>query len=104
MMLKNTLILPAGDDALAATLLRNAINDLDVILMLVFGTGANIEQIITWADQLCNKTNAGGVMVRRVVWITSATGAVAAILTPIAGAASPMVAVLGFHGDLKASI
>jgi hypothetical protein len=103
-MLKNTLILPTDDDAQAAKLLRDAINDLDVILMLVFGTGATIDQIVTWADQLCNKTNVGGVMVRRVVWVKAAGAAVGQVLTPIVGGAPPMVAVLGFHDDVKATI
>lgn len=104
MMLKNTLILPTDDDAQAATLLQNAIADLDVILMLVFGAGAAIDQIVAWADQLCNKTNTGGVMLRRVVWIKAAGGGVTQVLTPIVGANLPMVAVLGFHDDLKMSL
>ena len=103
-MLKNTLILPTDDDAQAANLLRDAINDLDVILMLVFGAGANVEQIVTWADQLCNKTNVGGVMIRRVVWVKTIGTAVGQVVSPIVGGTLPAVAVLGFHDDLKSSL
>jgi hypothetical protein len=99
-MLKNTLILP-DDDALAAQQLTDAINGPDVILMIVFGAGADIEQIVTSADQLCDKANAGGVMIRRVVCVKALTPRVMQILTPIVGATTPMVAVLGFHDDLK---
>ena len=43
-MLKNTLVLPDGDSKLAAKLLQEAIDDLDVVLMLIFGTDPPAEE------------------------------------------------------------
>jgi hypothetical protein len=107
-MLKNTLILPTDDPDLAARLLRQAIDDLDVILMLVFGTGADVEQIVAWADQLCNKSNFGIGNFRRVVWIPDLGQPVRDVLAPIFTAAGvgalPRVAVLNFHDVLKATL
>jgi hypothetical protein len=107
-MLKNTLILPTVNPELAARLLRQAIDDLDVILMLVFGVGADVEQIVAWADQLCNKSNFGMGNFRRVVWIPELGQPVREILAPIFSAASvealPLVAVLNFHDVLKATL
>jgi hypothetical protein len=107
-MLKNTLILPTDDPELAARLLQQAIDDLDVILMLVFGMGADVEQIVAWADQLCNKSNFGIGNFRRVVWIPDLSQPVRDVLAPIFVAAGvetePLVAVLNFHDVLKASL
>jgi hypothetical protein len=106
-MLKHTLILPDTNARLSARLLREAVDALDVILMLVFGKGPEAEQIVRWADQLCAKTEtASGVNVRRVVWIRDASRrAVRDILDPLVGAGDlPSVAVLNFHDQLKGSI
>ena len=51
-MLRNTLILPESDARLAAKMLQEAIDRLDVILMMVFGKGDDVLQIVEWADQL----------------------------------------------------
>ena len=106
-MLKHTLILPdkAADGALAVQLLGDAINSLDVVLMLVLGKGKSIGDIVDWADQLCAKTQVQGGNLRRVVWIREpAVAQVDAVLTPILGKKRPIVAVLDFHDQLKKSL
>lgn len=112
-MLRNTLILPADDVRLAAHLLRAAIADLDVVLMLIFGTGPAVLQIVEFADQLANKTrmDVGGNL-RRVVWITDAdalegTGEFRQLFADIRAKASgalPVAAVLNFHDKVMAVI
>jgi len=103
-MLKYTLILPDADEQLAAKLLRAAIDDLNVVLMLVFGQGEKAEQVIAWADQLCAKfENVEGQSFRRVVWNRHPEmPAVRNILDPILSGAMPFVAVLNFFNRLKA--
>lgn len=60
------MILPERDARLTARILEAAIDSLDVILMLIFGKGAQAEKIVEWADRLCEKTRtAGGSTVRR---------------------------------------
>lgn len=105
-MLKNTLILPEGDSALAAKLLGEAIADLDVILMLILGKGEKFEQIVRWADQLCNKTRVSDAYnMRRVVWIRDASAdEVKSVLEPILAGKSPAVAVLNFYDKLVESL
>jgi hypothetical protein len=105
-MLKNTLILPENDGPLAASLLKGAIDDFDVVLMLVFGKGDKIQTIVEWADKLCNKTRVNETYnVRRVVWIMNPEQKeVAVILKPILGEKSPIVAVLNFHDKLSGSL
>lgn len=104
-MLKNTLILPENDGPLAARLLAAAIADLDVVLMLVFGKDASVEQVVEWADQLCNKTRVSETYnVRRVVWIMNpAANEIQEILKPLLGAKEPVVAVLNFHDKVAGS-
>jgi hypothetical protein len=103
-MLKNTLILPTEDGKLAAKLMKEAIADLDVLLMLVFGQGPKVNQVIEWADQLCNKTGTGAGNLRRVVWIQDGADDVMKVLAPVVGAKPPMVAALDFHDQLKVSL
>src|ERR1700758_1018704 len=97
-MLKNTLILP-GDDGQAAQLLRDAINDLKVILMIIVGPQT---QWVNWADQLADKGSGNGLAgsFRHVVWIQTPPGAqVSAVLqglTPSQQAQVPSVVVLNF--------
>jgi len=104
-MIRNTLILPEGDAALAARLLQEAIDDLHVVTMLVFGRDRRSERIVRWADQLCEKTRiAERFNLRRVVWIRKpGVKPLRAILDPLLGAGStPAVAVLDFHDRVRA--
>ena len=105
-MLKNTLILPENDGVLAAKLLQEAIDDLDVVLMLVFGKDERIQTVVEWADKLCNKTRIDETYnVRHVVWIMNPKQKeVTGILKPILGDKSPIIAVLNFHDKLSGSI
>ncbi len=66
-MLKYTLILPPEDD-LAVRLLQDAVDTLDVILLIVIGRD---EQWVNWADQLAARGQGSGLVTsfRRVVWI-----------------------------------
>lgn len=101
----NTLVLPSDDDQLAGQLLSDAINNLEVILMLILG-GTERKQLVDWADQLCNKAKApDGSNSRHVVWILNPDlPSVRAILDPIFGGASPVVAVLNFYDVMKECI
>lgn len=105
-MLKNTLILPDNAGPLAGRLLSAAIADLDVVLMLVFGKGTKIEQIVNWADQLCNKTRVSETSnMRRVVWVmNSDLDEVQTIVKPLLGAKKPIVAVLNFYDKLSGTL
>ena len=104
-MLKNTLILPEGDDALAARLLNEAINTLDTVLMLVFGSGTDADTVVARADQLANKTALlGGGNLRKIVWIRAMGPQVRGQLAPILGSSTPLVTVLNFYDRLKAEI
>lgn len=105
-MLRNTLILPENDSVLAAKLLRTAIADLDVVLMIVCGQGDEVEQVVVWADQLCNKTRVNdNFNVRRVVWVLNpATDDIQAVLRPIVGEKAPIVSVLNFHDKVVGSL
>ena len=104
-MLKNTLILPDNNDALAGKLLTDAIANLNVILMLVLGD-SDLQQIVDWADQLCEKTKlSNGANVRHVVWVQNPQlPSVKIILSPILGATLPVVAVLNFYDKLMATL
>lgn len=95
-MLRNTLILPADDDALAARLLRDAIDDLDVVLLLVFGDDAVAQRCVGFGDQLANRTT-GAYNLRRVVWVRTLGPEVSALLAPSLVGALPRAAVLDFH-------
>ena len=107
-MLKNTLILPESDVRLAAKLLQDAIDALDVILMLVFGKTDQSRQTVGWVDQLCDKTRLsdGSMNIRRAVWIRDAGSvSVQNVLLPIVGARPfPHAAVLNFHDKLRGKI
>jgi hypothetical protein len=110
-MLRNTLTLPTDDPNLAAQQLRTAISDLSVVPMLVLGTGAEVEQIVDWADQLCDKTDFGTGNLRHVIWIRQPdVEPVHGVLhNEIQKAAEtfgqgnpPLVLVLNFHTAVKA--
>ncbi len=106
-MLRHTLILPdkAADGALAAKLLQSAIDALDVVLMLVFGSDETASQIVEWADQLCNKTQIDDINLRRVVWIRNPDAKeVRGILDNIVTAKATRVAVLDFHDQAKVTL
>jgi hypothetical protein len=112
-MLRNTLILPADNAQLAAKLLRDAIADLDVVLMLVLGTSDSAERAVGFADQLSNKTRleTGGNL-RRVVWVHDPQALAQReefrkLFTDIldeSGGQLPLVAVLNFHDLVKGAI
>jgi len=101
-MLKHTLILPTGDPNLAARLLREAVEDLTVVPMLIFGQGPEAEQCVNWADQLASRTT--GESFRRVVWIReSPSQGVAAVLSTLKGLSpTAVLAVVNFHQNVKA--
>lgn len=101
-MLKHTLILPAGDPKLAARLLREALEDLAVVPMLIFGKGAEAEQCVKWADQLSSRPT--GKSYRRVIWIReNPPQEVAAVLSTLKGLSPTVVlAVVNFHQNVKA--
>jgi len=106
-MLKHTLVLPdkAADGALAAQLLQEAIDALDVVLMLVFGRDGAVEQIVRWADQLCNKTQIDDTNLRRVVWIRNQEAKeVATVLAGMMEGTLPRVAVFDFHDQVKVTL
>lgn len=107
-MLKNTLVLPdkVSDGALARRLLIEAIEALDVVLMLVLGKDQRAEQIVGWADQLCAKMQVTpSINLRRVVWIREhGVKEIDGILQQILGKERPRVVVLGFHDDVKAKL
>ena len=112
-MLRNTLILPADNPNLAAKLLRDAIADLDVTLMLVFGVAEPAGEVVQVADQLANKTpTAGGGNLRRVVWVhdpaaLEATNEFKGLFARIrqeTGGPLPLVAVLNFHDQVRGVI
>jgi len=112
-MLRNTLILPADDPQLTAKLLHDAIADLDVVLMLVFGTSDLARHIVDNADQLANKTRleTGGNL-RRVVWVhdpkalaeVEEFGKLFNDILAEAGGQLPLVAVLNFHDRVMGAI
>lgn len=100
-MLRNTLILPLGDADLAARLFNDALEDLDVVLMIIIGEGDRIEQLVGWADQLANKTMALSANVRRVVWIRDPQVVAAPLAALLGSDPLPTVAVLNFHDQVK---
>lgn len=100
-MLRNTLILPV-DEALANQLLDRAIEDLDVVLMFILGNSERIMQLVTWADQLANKTaTAAGTNLRRVVWIRQPETVAAKLASIFGEQPLPTVAVLNFHDEVR---
>ncbi len=105
-MLKNTLILPDGDAKLAGRMLQDAIDDLDVVLMLIFGTADPAEKVVKWADKLCDKGRfAEDKSLRRAVWIRKpGVKPVTDVLKKILPDAPPFVAVLNFHDEVKATL
>ena len=107
-MLKNTLILPDSDARLAAGMLQDAIDTLDVILMMVFGRSPEATEAVGWADRLCDKTRLeSGTTIRRVVWIRSPESkSVRTVLEGVTldGSTLPLVAVFNFHDELRGTI
>ena len=105
-MYKNTLILTESDAKLAAEMLRKAIDDLNVVLMLVIGKDATTKQIVDWADKLADKGRiTNDYNLRQVVWIRKPEVApVREILDAILGERTPVVAVLNFHDQLASSL
>jgi hypothetical protein len=104
-MLKFTLILPA-DDGQALQLLREAINDLSVILMIIVGP---VEQWVRWADALAAKGTGNGLTnsFRRVVWSQQPGPQVLGALRALNGGqepSTPYVIVLNFHDKLVARL
>ena len=105
-MYKNTLILTESDAKLAAEMLRKAIDDLNVVLMLVIGKDAKTKQIVDWADKLADKGRiTGDYNLRQVVWIRKPDVApVREILDAILGEPRVVVAVLNFHDKVVATL
>jgi hypothetical protein len=100
-MLRNTLILPSTDAELASRLLNDAVEALDVVLMLILGDGPRIEQLVAWADQLANRTAVGDSNVRRVVWIRDPQTVADQLAALLGSDPLPTVAVMNFHDDIK---
>lgn len=105
-MLGNTLILPESDARLAVRLLRDAVDALDVVLMLVFGKDDRATQVATWCDRLCNKTATPDGNLRHVVWIrdTSTTTVESAVAELIGDEPFPRAAVLNFFDEHRGSL
>jgi hypothetical protein len=106
-MLRHTLILPEGDGPLAARLLDEAIDALDVVLMLVLGADPRAEQITDWADQLCNRTQmTPSVNLRRVVWIREPEVVEVKVILSRLSLSNPLprVAVLDFYDQVRARL
>lgn len=106
-MLDDTLILPESDGRLAARLFRDAVEALDIVLMLVFGKDDRATQIVTWADRLCKKTQTADGNLRMVVWFRdTSTQAVMAELARVLDSIDPLprVAVLNFFDVEKARL
>ncbi len=106
-MLKNTLIVPETDARLAARLVQEAIDTLDIVLMFVFGKDDQAKQTVEWADQLCNKTRISDTFnIRKVIWIRNAAPAtLRTVLNSFLGDKPvPRVAALNFHDQLKGTI
>lgn len=102
-MLKFTLVLPTDDDRQAVKLLQDAINDLEVILMIVISPDT---QWVEWADQLAAKgqVNSDGSF-RRVVWIREPGQLVLECLAKCLEGKNPPetgVMVLNFHDSVCA--
>ena len=106
-MLRHTLVLPESDARLAAKMLQQAIEALDVVLLLIFGKDDDAERAVQWADQLAARTQVeGGQNLRRVVWLRD-TGSVAQqqVLGSVQLAEPlPRMAILNFHDRVRGRI
>lgn len=67
MELNRTVIMPPADVALSTKLLTSLVFDEDVLVMLVFGRGAGVEEIVRRADRRAYAV-VGGIQ-RKVGWI-----------------------------------
>jgi hypothetical protein len=106
-MYRNTLVLPEGDPQWSADSLRAAIENLTVILMLVFGVDTRAQQAIRWADMLAERGRLpNGQNMRHVVWVRNpGEKLLQPILTPILSNQSDVsVVVLNFHDQPRAYI
>ena len=104
-MLTRTLILPESDSRLAAHLLREAIDTLDVVLMLVLGKDDRAKQIVEWADKLAKKTATPDGNLRAVVWIRDLSAAsMRNAVEDLLGQPLPRIAVLNFFDRVKAKL
>jgi len=99
-MLKNTLIVPETDSLLAAKMIRESIDALDVILMFIFGKSAEAKQAVEWSDKLCEKTRISEIRnMRKVVWVRDTEASpIRKMLDPIIGTGTaPLAVVLNFY-------
>jgi len=106
-MLRNTLVLPENDPQWSAGSLRAAIDELTVILMLVFGTDSRAQQAVTWADMLAERGRLpNGQNIRHVVWVRNpGEPLLRNILDPmLSGRRDLTAAVLNFHDELRAAV
>lgn len=106
-MLKNTLIVPETDAVLAAQMIQDAIEALDVILMFIFGTSGEAKKAVEWSDKLCEKTRVSETRnMRKVVWVRDPEQKpIRKILDPIIGKGkTPLVVVLNFYDKKKGEI
>lgn len=106
-MLRNTLILPETDARHAARLLRDAVDDLEVVLMLVFGKDDRAKQVVGLADRLCRGMRVEqGTELRRVVWIrrTDAASIREVLNSLLEEERLPLVAVLDFFDEVRGTL
>lgn len=105
-MLRFTLILPSDDDQEARRLLQDAIDDLQVILMIVISTQ---NKWVEWADQLAAKGSGPGLpkSFRRIVWVRQPGPLVTECLKKCLAGKNPPnegVLVLNFHDKVVATL
>lgn len=104
-MLSRTLILPENDSRLSHRMLREAIDDLEVVLMLVIGKDDRAKQIVEWADKLAKKTATPDGNLRSVVWIRELSSATMKnAVTDLAGTPLPRVVVLNFFDKVAKTL
>jgi len=104
-VLTRTLILPESDARLAVRMLRDAIDRLDIVLMLVLGKDDRATQIVEWADKLAKKTATPDGNLRGVVWIRNLeTRSIRDALAELVDDPLPRVIVLNFFDQVKAEL
>lgn len=111
-MLRNTLIVPETDARAAAKMIKNAIDALDVVLMILLGKGSvtdelKMDDVVNIADQLCKKTQVGAYNARHVIWVRDTTPqSIQEVLAPLLEGVNgtPIGIVLNFHNQRKSVI
>ena len=106
-MLRNTLILPESDARLAARLLQEAVDALDLVLMLVVGKDEESVKAVEWADRLSMRTLLpDGRNPRKVVWVRDVSSAtLEGALRGLLGEGDlPRIFVLNFHDVVQGKV